>query len=284
MPLGDPIDLEFAVAVGFLRDRIADEFQGLVAGHDHGAAGEEGIRGGDAAPEDAPVPDRRAFVGIELFADRGVDAVGGDQKRPVMAAGRLSGCLVDEFGAHAVRRLGPVAQMMAGENVFTAQAFGRGIEQDLLQHPAMDRELRPFVAGLDPARLAPDRLAVLGKIREFPGAHAGRVEPVEQAEFDQLANRVRQHVAAHRDRHVLHSGHGAQRGNDQLLQIGVQAACRVTEFDFEGHVTAVDAQVLDGLDCRQRLAGLRIFECLQCGLNRGVERLGHDGVENGFCD
>ena len=200
MPLGDPIDLEFAVGVGFLRDRIADEFQGFVAGHDHGAAGEERIRRGDAAPEDAPVPDRRAFVGIELFADRGVNAVGRDQKRAVMAAGRFSGRLVDEIGADAVRCLGPVAQMMAGENIFAAQPFGRGIEQDLLQRAAMDRELRPFVAGLDPARLAPDRLAVLGKIRKFPGAHAGRVEPVEQAEFDQLANRVRQHVDADAER------------------------------------------------------------------------------------
>jgi len=77
--LGDPVDLIFAVGVGLLRNRIADEFQGLVAGHDHGAAGEESIRRGDAAPEDAPVPDRRALLGIEFFADRRVNAVGGDQ-------------------------------------------------------------------------------------------------------------------------------------------------------------------------------------------------------------
>jgi hypothetical protein len=62
--------------------------------------------------------------------------------------------------------------MMTGENVLSPQPLGRGIEQDLLQRAAMDRELRPFVAGLDAARLAPDRLALLGKIREFPGADA----------------------------------------------------------------------------------------------------------------
>ena len=89
-----------------------------------------------------------------------------------MVARGFAGGLVDEFGADAVVGLGPAGEMMAGENVLLAQPLDRGIEQDLLQRAAMDRELRPFVTGLDAARLAPDRLAVLGEIGELFGAHA----------------------------------------------------------------------------------------------------------------
>src|SRR5712671_239293 len=117
-----------------------------------------------------------------------------------MAARRLAGRLVDEIGADTAGGLRPAVKMMAGENVFGPQPFGRGVEQNLLQRAAMDRKLRPFVTGLGAARLAPDRLAVLGKIREFPGAYARGIKLVEQAEFDQLAHRVRQHVDADAER------------------------------------------------------------------------------------
>ena len=81
---GNPVDLVFARCVRRLRDRIADEFQGFMPGRDHGAAGQERIRRRDAAPQDAPVPDRRAFPGIEFFAHRRVDAVRRDQERAFM--------------------------------------------------------------------------------------------------------------------------------------------------------------------------------------------------------
>jgi hypothetical protein len=89
-----------------------------------------------------------------------MDAVGGDQQRAIVSAGRLTRRLVDEVGAHAVRGLGPPDEVMTGKDVLPAQSLGRGIEQDLLQRAAVDGELRPFVAGFDAARLAPDRFAV----------------------------------------------------------------------------------------------------------------------------
>ena len=107
---------------------------------------------------------------------------------------------------------------MAGENVLVAQPLGRGIEQDLLQRAAMDRELRPFVTGLDAARLAPDRLAVLGEIREFLGAHGGRIEPVVQAELDQFAHRVRQYIDADAERPQLGHAFENSGGNADLVQ------------------------------------------------------------------
>src|SRR5439155_614917 len=116
---------------------------------------------------------------IQLFANRRMNPVGGDQQAAVMAARRLAFGPVDEIGTDAVRSFRPAAKMMAGENVFGAEPFDCGIEQDLLQGAAMDRELRPLVAGLETSWFAPDRLAVLGEERQFLGADTGSVEPVE---------------------------------------------------------------------------------------------------------
>src|ERR1044072_9013870 len=100
----------------FLRDRIADELQDFVAGHDHGAAGEKGVRCRDAAPQNASVPDRRALLGVEGFVEGGMETIGSNQSRAVVMAPRFAGCLVDEFGADAVFRLSPAGEVMAGEN------------------------------------------------------------------------------------------------------------------------------------------------------------------------
>ena len=127
---------------------------------------------------------------------------------------------------------------MAGENVLFSQPLGRGIEQDLLQRAAMDRKLRPFVSGLDAARLAPDRLAVLGEIRELPGADGVRIELVVQAELDQFAHRMRQHVDADAERPQLGHAFKNPGRNADLVQAERQrqpadAAAR----DEYGHVT-----------------------------------------------
>src|SRR3954471_539287 len=97
-----------------------------------------------------------------------------------MAACGFAGGLVDEIGADAAGYFRPAADMVAGENVLRPKTLGRGIEQDPMQRAAVNRELRPFVTRLQPARLAPDRLAVLEKISELLGAPAGGVEPVVQ--------------------------------------------------------------------------------------------------------
>src|SRR6266705_2181472 len=155
-----------------------------------------------------------------------------------MAAGRLAGRLVDEFGADTARGLRPVVQMMAGENVFGPQPFGRGVEQNLLQRAAMDRKLRPFVTGLDAAGLAPDRLAVLGKIREFPGAHARPIELVEQAEFDQLTHGMRQQVDADAERLQFRDALEYFGGNADLMQAERQRqSADAAARDKNGHDT-----------------------------------------------
>src|SRR3979409_2745109 len=110
-----------------------------------------------------------------------MNALSCDQSRAFLAPLGFAGGLVDEIGADAIAGLGPANEMMAGENVLRSQPFGRGVEQDLLQRAAMDRKLRPFVTGLDAARLAPNRLAVLGEISQLLGPHPRGVKPVVQA-------------------------------------------------------------------------------------------------------
>ena len=129
-----------------------------MAGHDHRAAGQKGLCRSDAAPENAPVPDRRAFVRIKLFSRGGVNAVGGDQDRAVVVAGRFPGCLVDEARTNAVRRFGPAAEVVAGEDILCAQPLNGGLEQDLLQPAAMDSENRGSTEPAASRRaVAPDR-------------------------------------------------------------------------------------------------------------------------------
>ena len=60
----------------------------------------------------------------------------------------------------------------------------------------MDRELRHVVAGIEAARLAPDFLAVAVEIIQLVGADRGRIEPVQQPEAGEFADRMRQRVDA----------------------------------------------------------------------------------------
>ena len=86
--------------------------------------------------------------------------------------------------------------MMTVEQIVRAETLNNGVEQDLVQRAAMDRELRPLVSGLYPARFAPDRLSMLGEVRQFLRPDAGGIELLEQAEFDQFAHCMRQHIDA----------------------------------------------------------------------------------------
>src|SRR3569832_1709737 len=128
-----------------------------------------------------------------------MDAVGADQQRALIRAGGIA-VAGDEAGSDAGVRLAPVLEMMAGQDVLSPDALARGVEQDLQKDAAVDRELRPFVAGLQPARLRPDLLAMLGEVGELLGAHRRFVETVEQTELDQLAAGMGQYVVADADR------------------------------------------------------------------------------------
>jgi len=81
---------------------------------------------------------------------------------------------------------------MAGENVFGPQPFGRGVEQIRCSVPRWIENCG-ICNRLDAAGSLRSACRAW-KIREFPGAHAGRIELVEQAEFDQLTHGMRQQL------------------------------------------------------------------------------------------
>ncbi len=201
----------------------------------------EGLRGHGAAPD-------HGVVGFDQKADgHDLHAVV-FQRLHVLAVAALR--LAGDAHHHGLGRAVDVSVKQADTGTFRRQRereVGRG---GALAHPAFARCHRDDVL----------------HFRQ-------RLEPA--------LHRVRHHPAAHRNRNVLHPRHGAQRGDDLLLQIGMQAARWVAEFNFERHVAAVHTQVFDGFFRDQRSAGLRVLKGLQRGLNRRIESLGHGQTDGG---
>ena len=77
-----------------------------------------------------------------------------------------------------------------------AQPLQRGVEQHLVQVGAMDRELRPVVAGIAAARLLVDELAVAAVEGELARLDGRRRQRVLQAKLAELAHAMRQEVDA----------------------------------------------------------------------------------------
>ena len=97
---------------------------------------------------------------------------------------------------HAALMLRERAEPAAGVDGLGPQALLDRAMDHALQAAAMHRELRHVVAGIEPARLAPDFLAVAIEIIQHVGANGGGVEPVQQSQARQFADRMRQRVDA----------------------------------------------------------------------------------------
>ncbi len=83
---------------------------------------------------------------------------------------------------------------------FGAEAGDRGVEQHLVQVGAVDRNVRPLVAGGHPPRLAVDELAVAGEERVVLRLAGDRDERVLQPQRAQLLDRVRPEIDADAER------------------------------------------------------------------------------------
>mgnify|MGYP003136857680 CR=1 FL=1 len=172
-----------------------------MAGHHHRAAGEERIGLADRAPEDAAVPLRRPLVGMEGGAHGRVDAVGGDQQ---VRLDRLAlSAPVDEARRHPLPVLLELRQPPVGADARPPEPFASRLVEDHLQPAAVDGILRPAIAGVAAARLAPDLLAVPVGVDQFLGLDRRRGEPVGEAQFRQFAHRMRQQVDADAERSDL---------------------------------------------------------------------------------
>jgi hypothetical protein len=124
-----------------------------------------------------------------------VDAVGADQD-VAMGGAAVRAVPVEEVGRDAAVVLAEVAEPVAGVQAAFAEPRAHRLMDHALQAPAMHRELRHVIAGVQPARLAPDLLAEAVGVDQLEGADRDRVEPLHQAELLQLLDRVRQRVDA----------------------------------------------------------------------------------------
>src|SRR5271169_5623817 len=80
------------------------------------------------------------------------------------------------------------------------QTFENTIQQNFIKFGAVNRKLRPFVAGVPPASFPEDELAVAVVEAEFLRLHRDARQALLQAELGQLAHAVRQQVDAHAQR------------------------------------------------------------------------------------
>src|SRR3954447_9768514 len=100
----------------------------------------------------------------------------------------LGGCAM---GAGAIEKIsgdtGVVlperAEAVAHMEALFAEPRARRLVNHALQAPSMDRELRHVVAGIEPARFAPNLLPEAIGVGELARADRDRVEPFQQPEL-----------------------------------------------------------------------------------------------------
>ena len=97
---------------------------------------------------------------------------------------------------HARVVLLELRKAMAGANGGRAQTRLDGAREDHQQSAAMDRMLRPAVAGIQAARLAPDQSAVFRVVGELPRLNGGRGERGLQTQRAERAHGMRQKIDA----------------------------------------------------------------------------------------
>ena len=99
----------------------------------------------------------------------------------------------------------------------------------------MNGKLRNVVSGVEPARFAPDLLPEPVGVEQFVCTDCDRVEPVEQSEFGEFLDGMRQRVDAHTE---------FADGVCLLIDFAVDAACVQHE---RGHKAADACARNDGL-------------------------------------
>ena len=190
--LGD--EVERLPAVGEVGDRVAHELLVPVAGPDHRATVEHRLDLGDPTPEQRAVPPRS------------------DPRPGTAGRARCCGCRRPRPRHRPPRRARPSpgrASNTAPARSASASTVSRRwprwrcsrptrvderVQQHLLQRAAVDRELRPRVAGGDTAWLPPDLPTVTRAVHEAGRLDRAAAQWRQDAERVELAHRVREQV------------------------------------------------------------------------------------------
>ena len=134
-----------------------------------------------------------------------MDAVAGDQHVAGLRRQRRAVGRGEARGDAAVVLLDADAAM-AGDEALGAEPADRRVEQHLVQVGAVDRNVRPLVAGGHPPRLAIDQLTVAGEERVVLRLAGDRGERILQPQRAQLLDGVRAEVDADAERVDLGRG------------------------------------------------------------------------------
>src|SRR6185312_3316010 len=215
LDLDHPIDLLASVTLD-RTDRIYDDLgMGEPAAADHRGAAEDGLPARDSPPHIDPGIDRLAVIGIELFAQGRMDAVGGDHAMSLLR--RQLGAIPGAAEPHGAVGLG--ADALATEAVALRPRRGdEGIEQHAMQIGAMDRDLRPAIARRAAELLLIDELAEAVEESGLGGQHAEPGEVLLNADCIELLHRVRQEIDADAERLELRRRFEDAAGNAAPVQ------------------------------------------------------------------
>ena len=198
------------------RDRIGDEFLLAIAGEHHSVAAEQRFGPRHAAPQQHAGKDRIALRGVKPLAHGRMNAVGADQGVRLDAQPGSAPATGRERYGDPIPGILESNQMTVGVNpLLSKPLFGRR-EQNALEAPAMDRNLRPGMSGGAAARLAPDFLAEPVEHRPFVAGIAGLPEFAAQIEKFELANRMRLQIDA--DAELL-------QFRNELIDVNLDALC-----------------------------------------------------------
>ena len=141
-----------------------------------------------------------------------MDAVAADRD---LAALRLSLVEMDRHTRAVLIHFQAATTKLHGS---VAEPLPRRVEHHLVQIGAMDRQLRPVVAGEASARLLVDELAMAAVEGELARLDGLRRQRLLQAEFAQLAHGMRQQIDADAERQHVGSGLEHARRDAGLVQ------------------------------------------------------------------
>src|SRR5450631_1094552 len=170
-----------------------------VTSNHHGLAIEEGFGFDRGTPQDLLREASLAFSWMKLMAHGGMDTVGANKNIGLVGQFR-PGISINEANHDLVAALLEARKPQPASEVFGANAVADGANQEELQLPAVDRNLRPPVSGSDPPWLAVDELSELVAEVEALRGNARRRKHVAKSKLGQLTNRGRLQIDAHAER------------------------------------------------------------------------------------
>jgi hypothetical protein len=111
-----------------------------------------------------------------------MNSVCSNQDIALNLANHIARLFIDEFGSYLLIGTFKSGQVVAGDECARSETLDDRIAYQQLQVSAVDRELRPFEAGIKSTRIGQNYLPALGQIFHYSGFDPGRGQPVTEPE------------------------------------------------------------------------------------------------------